>query len=308
MNRFLKRITLFVLSVAALCGCDSLYREDMTDCFGRVAVTVRVSTTVGTDVGSLDGKEAVLYVFDSEGNLLERVETKVGETVILSHPGAGELTVIAWINKDDTYDVRSPESRDDGRVALPADLSPNQSTHSFPTDLFYGEGTVVNASTSLDDEHVVIYAAHSTGQMNVTVRGLKEYAGVDDDDFYIVVGPTGSHVDFYGRPVGWQASHEIGGDFETSGDFVTGSVSLLPSDPALDTPFVTVEIWHRTKGLIYSTDTHTTSGEKIDIVAGRTENVLIDFTAVDPDTGKVVVDVRIVETRWGVRHAWKVFN
>lgn len=299
MNRFLIRFALLAATFMALYGCENLYVENMDECYDGVSVTLNIDPSVSdATLAAQTAQSAVIYVFDSEGNFLERRETQLGQIELLSHKDAGSIKVVGWVNlSGDIYDITQLDEamiRQQGLAALK--VLTGVETYHTPTDLFYGETELQNANPSFDVEHKDIYATRRTGQATVTVRGLKDYAGVQDNDFYIVTKATGSAMDFFGNFASHSATHVPAmSGFNKDGEFLTGNFNLHPT---AGTP-MTVEIWHRTLGLIYSTTTHQT-GEDIHIVNDRTTNILIDFT--------MGISIRIEQTLWGVAYSWKVFN
>ncbi len=294
MNRFLIRFALLALVLATMQSCDSLYKEDLTNCYAGVSVTLRVNPSM-TDAAAAQAaaQSAVIYVFDSEGHFLERRQTQPGQQELLFYPSTGPLTVVGFINYEECEVTPLDETtvREQGLATLQRDGY----HYLLPEDIFYGATQLVNVSNSFTVEHQDILAVRHTGQATITVRMLKEYAGVDDDDFYIITRPTGNAVDFFGNVASHAASHTPAVSF-VAGEFVTNNFNVLPTAPS--TP-MTVEIWHRAKGIIYSTDTHRT-GDDIHIEADRTTNILIDFTT--------EISIRIEQSLWGVQHSWKTFN
>jgi hypothetical protein len=300
MNRFLIRFALIATAFAMLQSCDSLYREDLEDCYDGVSVAIRIDPSMtDAEAAEMVAGRAVLYVFDSLGNFLERRETRIGRTEMLSYRDAGELTVVGWINKEDGIYNVTPFSesalRQDGLISLTS-RTRAEGEYNLPTDLFYGDVAITNASTSFTVEHQDIYAARRTGQANITVRGLQDYAGMQDSDFYITTHDTASQIDFFGNPLNYTATHTPAGSFNSEREFLTGNFILAPDDS--NTP-LSIQIWHRTEGLIFETATHR-DGAAIHIENDRTTNILIDFT--------MGVDITIVESAWGVSHPWKTFN
>ncbi len=305
MNKISIRTAAALLILALLQGCGKLYKEDMAECYEGVSVVMKVHpSTTGAAEAEAAVEHAVLYVFDGEGRFLERRETEVGKTELLTgHREAGPLTVIGWLNKCDVYgisDFGNNILRGDGLVSLGnpstrVDLPPRH--HPHPTDLFYGENNLENIRTSMEVEHKEIFASRLTGQANITVRGLKEYARMQDDDFYLIVGPTAGAVDFYGQHRHeQQAAHHPAAQFDQTGDFGTNNFTLMPTGE--NTP-MTVQIWHEEAGLIYEADSDI-AGTEFHIFADRTTNILIDFT--------VDISIEIQRTLWGVSFPWKTFN
>jgi hypothetical protein len=317
MNRTLIRIALLAAAGAMLQGCAKLYKEDMEDCYEGVSVALHVDpSTSGADEAAAAAEHAVLYVFDGEGRFLERRETEIGKVELLSHQEAGPLTVVGWINNHDSFDAtefHDTSLRESGLVTLTrtgatrteAHSSTRSATrdagddHRLPTDLFYGETALVNERMSLTVEHKDLFAGRLTGQATVTVRGLRDYSGIRDDDFHIVVSPTAGAVDFFGNLHSYDTGHSVDCGFAPmSGDYVTGNFNLLPTDA--DTP-LTVQIWHRgTDTLIYETDANHAGGDDIHIHSDRTTHILIDFSR--------DISISIEQARWNSSASWKTYN
>jgi hypothetical protein len=201
---------------------------------------------------------------------------------------------------DGSYDVTMLDVnmvREHGLAALKTAGEYNQ----IPSDLFYGETGLVNESMTLTEEHKDILATRRTGQANVTVRGLQDYAGIHDENFYIVTKNTGSAMDFFGNPAGYGATHNPEALFNIDNELLTGNFGVMATDK--NTPMI-VEIWHRDpvtgiKTLIYSTSTHR-DGANIFIENDETTNILIDF--------RIGVSIRVEQSEWGVSFPWKTFN
>ncbi len=274
-------------------------------CYAGVTVSLHVhpdtdqSARVEAQVG-----HAVLYVFDSEGAFLERRETEIGKTELLWHPDAGELTVVGWLNKTgDHYNVNPLSNkggrRTEGLVSL-SQATRSEASHRLPTDLFYGDGKLQNISgtTTAEVEHLTLHTRRMTGMMNITVRSLQEYAGYYDENYWIVVGPASSAVDFFGQYASCEARHIPSAKFGgTDREYHAENFNLLPTGAEP----LSVQIWYAgTKAqLVYETNLDS-AGKPIEIVANRTENVLIDFT------NHVYVEVQ--RSRWDTKHSWKTFN
>ena len=290
---FLARIAVSALLPAVLHGCGKLYKESMDDCYGGVSIILKVDpATTGAAEAEAAANHAVIYVFDKDGQMLERRETEVNKEEMLWYPQHKALSVVGWINKDGKYTVTpfgSGITRADGLVSLNATRA-DTDCH-IPSDLFYGDVEIISETTSRNVIQGVVNASRLVGSMIVTVRGLREYASLFDDNFWITVGPTHSAVDFYGQYRNRQAAHTPVSAFVSSGDHVTSIFNMLPTG----VEETTVSIYHKTAGLIYQT-AKDRDGRNISVVADRTENVLIDFTA--------GIEVSVLRSEWGEVHIW----
>jgi hypothetical protein len=243
-------------------------------------------------------QNAVMYVVDGEGNFLDRRETEIGRPEVFSYPNAGPLTVVGTIN-DGTFDVTAwgdEMLRDQGLAALKKE----DGQYMFPSDLFYGEVVLDNYSVSFTEEQKVIWATRRTGMATVTVRGLQDYAGIYDDNYYVVTKNTATKMNFYGVTSGYDATYTPEGEFNLYNEWVTGLFGVMATEH--NTPVV-VEIWHRDPAtgeetMIYST-IRNYDGEAIHIYDDRTTNILIDFR-----TG---ISIRVELTEWNVSFPWKTF-
>jgi hypothetical protein len=308
MNRRFIRIAPLVLAAAAVVtqGCGKLYKEDLEDCYAGVSVALKAHPET-SDLAAVEqgARNAVLYVFNAEGHLLEKRETELGRVEVLKYRGAGPLNVVGWLNKDDMFS--DPEFGDgiyrgDRMLSLSSRHSraiPGTERH-HPSDLFYGNEELQNVELSLTTEHKDVLAQRLTGQATITVRGLREYARVDDSNFYFIVGPTAGAVDFYGRhhyEAENLSTHYPEAGFNSKDEFITNNFTLMPTQTAVP---LTVQIWHDALGLVYESDIHQTNGEKIHIKADRTTNILIEL--------RTEISITIKETLWGVSFPWKTFN
>jgi hypothetical protein len=306
MSRFLIRFALLTAVFVTLQSCDKLYQENMDDCIPQieetykgVSVTLLISpSTSGAAAAEAAAENPVIYVFDSEGNILERRETVLGRREYFTYPNEGRLTIVGTIN-DGGFDVTAWASgmlRNEGLATLKKDGE----QYLYPSDLFYGEVSLDNESVSLAEEHRELFAFRRTGMATVTVRGLQEFAGIDDDNFFIVTKNTATKMDYYGNVSDYDATYTPEGGFNLYDEWVTGLFGTMTTENL--NPMV-VEIWHRdpetgAETLIYSTTTNH-DGTPIYIENDRTTNILIDFRA--------GISIRIEMTEWNVSFPWKTF-
>lgn len=296
MNRKHFILTGLVAMSALIGGCDKLYVEDMSKCYAGVTVTLDVHPeTYGAAQAAANVRHAVLYVFDSEGAFLERRETQVGKQELLWHPDAGELTVVGWLNKVDNYNVTGfteGMKRTQGLVSV-SPRTRAASDLAIPTDLFYGEVGLQNLSGVMGDEpeSATVQARRKVGSMTVTVRSLQDWAGYYDNNYKVVVGPVASSVDFFGRQVAHEALHTPASSFNADGELVVNNFNLLPGETGQS---VNVQIYHGSE-LVYDLRRDNPTAN-VNIVADKTANVLIDFTA--------HISITVELTGWGVRYGW----
>lgn len=279
---------LLVALTAAGCIGDSL-----TDCSVRNTLIVRAYDADGSDLTNTI-TDVSLYVFDNDGLFVERVETTVGTQVNVYVPVGEQITIAGWANASGTNDLfpditPGVDHIDDCSVGLRAATRSAATHYDSPDDMFQGAITIT--AEELQNEHI-LPITRKTGGMSVTLRKLRENLQCDCDDITVVVRETATAVGFDGGLQGSRtATYSVSGTFNEHGDFTTGIFRMLP-----DTEGLTIEIYH--SGELIRT-VNVCSGEPITLTAGRTTNLLIDFS--------LQVGVRVSLTNWNVLEIWRDF-
>lgn len=287
--------------IAAIClilpvitGC---IRDSKSDCPG---IVVRVEVATAGDEPAIE--DVMLYIFDENGRFLDSLATELGRDEPLFFPGTGTLTVVAWCNTRGGAVNVSPltgsSTFSDGAVSLKrmpgSSLPVPMDLYHSPDDLFFGS---VIAANNLLSGVVIVPVSRKVGSMNITVRGLPVYTGINDTNFSLVVGTTKNSMDFTARLFGGDAGYLPASGFSAQRDLIAPTFNMFPS---LEDESLTIRIYHNNT-LIYQTQSNN-DGVPIQVVANQTLNVLIDFS-------QASVIVSLQRTRWGRVFEWeKIFN
>ncbi len=276
--------------IPALTGCIN---EDLSDCEKVVTVTLKTSDPVdGTAI-----QNAILYVFNEEGEFVESRTTTVGQKQVFNFPSIGSYTFVGWCNTNDGKVTVTPltpgKEINQGVVSLIGTTANGPEVADIylsPGDLFFG-ATATQSETIQED--VVVVAFRKVAAMNVTVRSLKAYAGFPDNNYSIVVGSTNTQIDFTGEYSGRNAGYFPATSLNSSNEFIAPTFNLFPS---LGQPLY-IKLFHGNT-IVYQT-TVNSDGTPLQAIANETLNVLIDFAS------PMNIDVSVAMSQWGEVHQWE---
>lgn len=293
-SRFSPGILSLMFTLLFLSGCIA---ENNDDCYKGVPVKI----SLPVDIPSEAIKDMNLYVFDDKELLLDILAVNGSEPVMLNYPGIPTLHCVAWCNTQDGTMLVSPlsvgDSRSNGFISLKpsAPTRAEQSIYTSPTDLFYGELTIDNTSTSYRIEQQEISVSRLVASMNITLRGLELLSGNKDGNYLIVVHETASRVDFTGRYGGPPASYAFSAGPEAGEDFTLPTFNLFPT---MDDSGLVIDIYQN-NSLLKQITVDGDNRPMIPVV-GQTLNVLVNF--------KFDVSVQVEITGWGEQYIWKEYN
>lgn len=295
-EKIIKRTLLYLLCVSAwfITGCIG---EDRDDCPEIYTLVVKAYDIYNRELFSEEVVDISLFVFDSNGVFLERVETRTHEAISIQNPTVEPVHLVAWGNvthEYHAYSAMSPgDTKDRGFLYLLPD--PRSEFLSLsPNDLFWGEIDISGKEPM--GESVVLPVYRQVGSLSVTVRGLKAFTGNADDDYSVVVRGSCSVLDFFGQLSGDQVIYWPAGTYTIADDdqdeFHVPPFRLFP-----ETGAITIDIY-RGSQLITSVSENA-DGTSIAIQTEMQTNVLIDL--------KAIVSVSVSLTSWGEEHVWKEF-
>lgn len=293
--RFMPGILYSMFTLLLLSGCIA---ENNDDCFKGVPLKVKLPAGISQETI----KDINFYVFDDKDLLLDILPINGKEPVMLNYPGIPSLHCVALCNTQDGTMLVSPLKKGDscsgGFISLKpsAPARAEKSTFTSPTDLFHGELTIENTSTSARIEEQVLHVSRMVASMTITVRGLELLSGSNDGDYSLVVHETASRVDFEGHYGGAPASYQFSPRFEAGKDYKIPPFNLFPT--LEENKGVTIDIY-RNGDLLRSVNTDS-SHQPIIPVVGQTLNVLLNF--------KLDVSVEVELSEWGVETVWKEYN
>lgn len=291
-NRLITNLLGVLVLAAAATGC---IKEDADDCRDTCRLTVRAYDNSGSELTQSDVSDVTLYVFDANKRFLERIDTRIGQSVSVEVAQGEDVHIVGWGNltqADHSYTQPAVgDHLDDCLIGLKADTRA-VSYYLSPADLFRGAITI----TAQDrDGEKLLPMYREAGSMTVIIRGLKEYAGFSDNDYTIEVGETPTTIGFDGTLTG------SGAYYRPTGSFVAGGSGEEYSVPAFNmlpqTSGVQINIYHGTQ--LIDTVTRDSSGNAIAVEKGKLTNVLINYSA--------EVSVSVAVTAWGVNQVWKEF-
>ncbi len=283
VTRGLGRLLPLLLGAALFAGC---IKDDTTGCGQQYSLTVKAYDPDGGDAGAAV-QDVILYLFDDTGGFLREIETSVGAEVLLD-VSAGGVDIVAWGNLKGGHEQLPVLSPGDSKSAATEQLKPDTRAASLylsPDDLFYGQLAIPAYDNNLTGEYE-IPIRRKVGSMSVTVRGLKQYAGFNDNEYRVVAGETCNAFGFDGNPCGGQASYAPAGAFKTSAGreiYVVAPFNTIPNTQQMN-----VSIFHA--GTLVYTVGSTVDGP-ITVHEGKHTEVVIDFTA--------TVTVTVTMSPWG---------
>lgn len=292
--RFVPGILYFMFTLLLLSGCIA---ENTDDCFKGVLMNVKLPTGIPGETI----KDMSLYVFDDKDLLLDILPVDNSEPVVLNYPGIPSFHCVAWCNTQDSAILVCPlkkgDSCSDGFISLKPFVPTRAGKGIFasPTDLFYGELTIENNTTSNQAEGQSMDVSRMTASMNITLRGLQKTTGTEDGEYSLVIHETHSRVDFHGHYGGELAWHSPEMNLADNKDYVVSGFLLFPTPEGNG---LTIDIYHD-KSLVKSLKTDG-GGNPIVPVVGKTLNLLLDFG------GSANVEIEI--TGWGETYVWKEYN
>lgn len=289
---------------AITAGCT---KEDRDVCEGKAPETTSLTFTVkayhntGTELTKEDVSHVMLYVFDHGLHFLKNVDAVVGEPVTIEVPAGEDAHVIAWGNLGDEMQKCTDPTVGTHIGDFCVDLVEHTFTRApspvrSPDDLFRGQVTAY--SEQHEQGEFTIPIVREVGSMTVTIRGLRRYAGFNDENYSIVVHGLSSSIDFLGNQTGDPTNYHPTGSFGgngVAGEYYVPVFNLLPSSG------MQIDIYHDTE-LIESVTTDS-SGKYIHVGQGIQTNILIDFGI----GGDASLNVRLSITDWGNDELWKVF-
>lgn len=284
----------FMFTLLLLSGCIA---ENDDDCFKGVPLQVKLPA----DISPETIQDMNIYVFDDNDQLLDILPVYSSVPVMLNYPGIPGLHCIAWGNTQDGTVSVSPlkkgEPLSDGFISLkpPASTKAARSIFTSPADLFYGELSVDNTSTSSHIAEKEMPISRMVASMNITIRGLELLGQSNEGDYSIVVHETASRVDFKGRYGGEPASYAFSSPFEAGKDYIVAPFNLFPTTGGSG---IAIDIY-RDGNLLRSVSTDSDSHPIVPVV-GKTLNVLLNF--------RLDVNVEIELTGWGEEYVWKEYN
>ena len=226
--RFMPGILYSMFTLLLLSGCIA---ENNDDCFKGVPLKVKLPAGISQETI----KDMSLYVFDDKDLLLDILPVNSTEPVNLNYPGIPTLHCVALCNTQDGTMLVSPlkkgDSCSDGFISLKPSVPTRagKSTFTPPADLFYGELTIENTSTSARIEEQALAVSRMVASMNITVRGLELLSGSGGGDYSLVVHETASRVDFEGHYGGAPASYQFSPRFEAGKDYKIPPFNLFPT-------------------------------------------------------------------------------
>lgn len=281
-----------LLLVILTTGC---IKEDLDDCPPKgVTFTVKAYDNDGKELTREEAGDVVMFIFDGEKRFLEKVDTKIGENITVIPPTEGGIHVVAWSNLAGGHQkVPQPlpgtPMDECGITLLPAPQGGDYRLS--PDDLFRGD-IHLPAGETTGTHTLPIY--RETGQMDITIRNLKEFAGYNDDNYTVVVRETSSGIDFRGNLYGDKVAYRPEGTFVTNGsaeEFTIPPFNLFPSQQ------ITIEIYHSDELIVaVSKDASQTP---VSVQKGLATHVLIEL--------KTLLSVSVSISPWGEDAVWKEF-
>lgn len=275
-------------------GC--IDEKNTDDCAITYTLVVKAYDLSGKALSSEEVSDVSLFIFDGNYTFIERIDTRINESIAIQVPRAEDAHFVAWGNVVGECYAYAPilpgDPKDVSFIHLLPD--PRSDAHYLSSnDLFLGER---NISDSKQASEIVVPIYRQVGSLAITVRHLNTFTGYDDGDYSIVVRESHSVLDFSGRPSGKKVTFRPDGSYvagsDNKGEFYVPPFYLLPE---ANTIYIDI---YRESQLIASVSENT-DGKPITIQTGVLTNVLIDLRA--------MISVSVSLTPWGKAQIWKEF-
>lgn len=250
-------------------------------------------------------ESVTLYVFDSDGKLLEERQSELDKLEEFNYPYAGPLDVYALANAHSGVNetvVAAPNGKYDGScvslIPLPAGnpyyAGYNSTSYKQPSMLLLGDETAPNYVQQPDvitdvPIHVMV------GSVRVTIRGIKEYLDVTDDDFSVLALPRYDCLYFDRTQHGNQIAIEPSGAFVGADEYEVPAFRFLSSTAG---EAIVLHIFHKDE--LVDTVTTDRDGNPLVTYNGKLVNVLLNYGA--------YVNVSVKVMPWDEVYTWKEFG
>lgn len=284
---FISLVTAFVIM-----GCT---KEDLSQCTpDTYRLIVKAYDAQGAELTAEIVKEVTLYVFDKDKQFLGvHTDAKLNESIELNYPNHELLTVVAWGNGMQGHQTMPSLAIGDKMEMAFVSLLQTKATMATmqsPDDLFHGAINLTKENIKTEN-NIPIY--RKTSGISITARKLKQYANANDENFTYVLRQTANKINFEGKEAGEFSAYTPEASFDNKQEFVAPIFNILTTSSDIE-----VDIFHG--DIRVATILKDPSGETLNVEAGKTLNILIDFT------GDISVSVSV--TDWGVQQVWKEFN
>lgn len=294
MNKHISTILylLLLLAPAVLPGC--IKEDGGADC--PTAAHYLMVRSYDADNKEITGtgaiRDVVLYVFDNNGNYLEKITGAENLPIPLNYPEGASIHIVGWGNSGGGNqvmpDLAAGTPLANALVKLNNTKAENPETNaSSPDDLFWGNADVSLVAPPGETGEIRhdLSVKRKAASMNISIKGLQGWANTTDTDFTLVVHGSRNTIDFGGNNTGDPAAYTPTLLPDNNGVFTTGIFNTFPSGDIV----VSIDIYKGNEKIY--TVAADKDGKPFVLPDGRLLNVFIDFTG----TGNVSFTV----TEWG---------
>jgi Protein of unknown function (DUF1812). len=291
-------VFLFILLPLLIAGC---LKEDMSNCYTPVLIRVVAEAPQGADpINPQDVNHVALFIFDKNGNFIDKLTGQIGQIFELNYPGEENLSIVGLANITDTnekvtqFSNGMPET--DGKILL-IEMQEYlaQAIYNSPSDIFWGEIDVVNDKSGITN---VLPVKRIVASVNIKIRGLKELLQTNNEDFKVVVSTNFNAIDFDGHPEGSNTNYlPAGGKFQiqSPSQFDIPSFRILSSESGSP---VVLKIYHNNQ--LIDVVTKDANGNPLLCYNGKLLEIRVNYIG--------NIEVSIINGQWGKETAWKDFN
>lgn len=294
------------LAALALVACT---KEDNEGCPTWLPVTLKVVVTPTSGEDALVEPDAIrdvrLYVFNETECFVDQLSARVNETVTLDYPEAGPLHLVVVANADQANETVTAFNTGDpisnGSICIrQTDIYQDSPIYCSPSDLFHGEIRVLNNGTQ--SENLTLPISRIVAGVNVTLKGIRDYAGAVNENFAVILHSKYHTVDFGGNPRGDNIAHRP--------PIAFFDANRVPSKTCMADLFnifstrqgeeVTLKVYY--EDTLIDTITADSDGQPLKAVNGKYLHIVADYSRSD---GMITV---IAETTpWGQENIGKDF-
>lgn len=274
-----------LLSASAFTGCSS---DSSSDLIGNnpsevvnsteapFNLVVRTLNADGKDISTNgDVNAATLFVFDKNNDFVKQINLDKAtllnnRTVQIECPNTDKLTVIAWGGLSSNEEITAMSQ---ARIIndLQIQLKQNNGVATTPSDLFYGQATILRSSTKASNTELNLQRKVSS--LNLTTKGLVAHFASTKGNYVYKIKNSKSGFNHNGEVAGTTVDFVISAAFDKNGVLVSETTPVLPSEN------ISIELY-KDGQLLFSAQ-NDQNGKNASTIAGKQMNYTFSFSGVN---------------------------
>lgn len=230
MNILLYIKHIFIFGILLLTGCVK-----HSKCNADYDMIVKSADINGSDItGTGVVNDVLLYIFDSNGNFIEMINTYENIIIPLNYPSEDKITVVAWGNtangSQKMPDGKQETGINDSYVELNTKTLGTMNQAQAPDDIFFGKKEILFNNPSENTYLNEIIVKRKVSSVTIILHNLKQWYGSADSDYSVRISETFDAIDFNGTLVGEKVWYEPQSAFNSAGDLVVPTFRTLASN------------------------------------------------------------------------------